>query len=127
MKNMKKETVLVNLNEHLKQQLDTTEELFPTVDVLYLLTNERKIHGAVQILNENILKFAANLFGNDFLILPSSIHETLLLSISSEFADAEALTHMVHEINCTQLAIGEILSNHVYRYDSKTGSIIIVA
>ena len=54
----------------------------------------------------------------DFFILPSSIHELLVVPKQDgmELSDLEA---MVQEVNATQVAPEEKLSDHVYEYDAK--------
>ena len=54
----------------------------------------------------------------DFFILPSSIHELLVVPKQDgmELSDLES---MVKEVNATQVAPEEKLSDHVYEYDAK--------
>lgn len=51
-------------------------------------------------------------------MLPSLIHETLIIpkDAGMEFKELE---QMVREVNQTQVAPGERLSDHVYKYDAK--------
>ena len=51
-------------------------------------------------------------------MLPSSIHETLIIpkDAGMEFKELE---QMVQEVNQTQVAPGEHLSDHMYEYDAK--------
>ena len=58
------------------------------------------------------------LLGNDFFILPSSIHEMLILPDDGQ-VDAEMLKDMVKEVNATQVAPEERLTDDVYHYDTK--------
>ena len=53
----------------------------------------------------------------DYFILPSSIHEVLLLRDDGNM-DYRALEAMVREINVTQVAPEERLSDQVYHYDA---------
>ena len=48
------------------------------------------------------------LLGNDFFILPSSIHEMLVLPDDGQ-VDAEMLRDMVKEVNATQVALQNAL------------------
>ena len=58
------------------------------------------------------------LLGNDFFILPSSIHQMLILPDDGQ-VDAEMLRDMVKEVNATQVAPAERLTNDVYHFDTK--------
>ncbi|MEY8392910.1 DUF5688 family protein [Lachnospiraceae bacterium 45-W7] len=99
----------------------------PDMVPMYVLTNQQKLDGAVEILNKKAMKKAAAMLGDDFYILPSSVHETILIPVRGNEDCAGELAAMVNEINGTQLAEIEILSGHVYRYCRKRGQIEIAA
>ena len=82
---------------------------------MYVISNTSGINGAAALLYENLLKSFSELCHSDFFILPSSIHEILLIPCSSGFSEEE-LKEMVHEVNQTQVPIEDILSNEVYIY-----------
>ena len=69
------------------------------------------------LINDDIRQEIAEKVG-DFYMLPSSIHETLIIpkDAGMEFKELE---QMVQEVNQTQVAPGERLSDHVYEYDAK--------
>ena len=56
--------------------------------------------------------------GGDFFLLPSSIHEVILVPDNGKM-DYRELEKMVHEVNETQVRPTERLSDNVYHYDSK--------
>ena len=64
----------------------------------------------------------ANKKGTDMYILPSSIHEVILLP-SDRINDPTKLLSMVHDANTTVVSIGDVLSDSVYYYDRKTDHI----
>mgnify|MGYP007022607035 FL=1 len=80
---------------------------------MYVLTNESKLNGAACILYENV--FAQKL-GADLYILPSSVHEVILLPKLSMF-EKDELVNMVKEVNTEGVAADEVLSDHVYEYN----------
>ncbi|MCI8951307.1 MAG: hypothetical protein HFG49_14970 [Lachnospiraceae bacterium] len=94
---------------------------------IYILTNQRNWNGAVQILNRKALKDAAVLFGSDYYILPSSIHETILVPVGEQTGTAWELTQIVQEVNQTEVLPEEFLSSHVYRYCVDKGKLQIAA
>ena len=67
------------------------------------------------------------MLGKDLMIIPSSVHEVLLIPSEGHETEADTLRQMVREVNDTQLALNEILSYHVYRYSHQTGKIAIAA
>lgn len=89
---------------------------------MYVLSNKMHVHGAASMLYQDILKDFATALGNDMYILPSSIHEVILLPAQGD-EDCEGLKQMVREINETQVEPEEVLSDSVYLFDRKTGKI----
>jgi len=85
---------------------------------MYVLTNEDKMHGAAVMLYPNLMDEIAEKVGGDFFVLPSSIHELLIIPKDSG-AERVELENMVQEVNATQVAPDEVLSDHVYEYDAK--------
>ena len=82
---------------------------------MYVLSNDKKHFGAAVMLYDNILKEFAGKVGSDFFILPSSVHEVIM--IPTEYVDEAArLDEMICEINATQVPAMDILSDHSYLY-----------
>lgn len=80
--------------------------------------------------NKQMLKSAAQILDGDFLLLPSSVHELILMPMEQEEeegAQARQFAAMVQEVNDTQVEEDEILSYHVYRYCRETEEIVIAA
>lgn len=97
---------------------------------LYVLSSKNLFGGAVYMINEEILKRASDMIGGDFSILPSSIHELILVPDSwaeGNPAYVQELAFMVRSVNDTQVPEFEILSYHVYHYSRKTGKVTIAA
>ncbi len=82
---------------------------------IYVVTNTLGINGAATILYENVLEEFSSQCQSDFYILPSSIHEVLLIPYSRKF-EKEELKNMVNEVNQTQVPKEDILSDEVYLY-----------
>lgn len=82
---------------------------------LSVLSNREGFHGAAAILYPGELKRAADQLQNDLVVLPSSIHEVLLLP-DDPGQDYGMLTRLVQEINRNEVEQEEWLSDHPYRY-----------
>lgn len=91
---------------------------------MYICTNADKLNGAGVILYQGLLQEFADRVGSDFYILPSSIHETLLIPANSDM-DIEYLRDMVRTVNRTEVAPDEILSDSVYYYNRLTDRVEI--
>ena len=89
----------------------------PDVPELLIASNEEKVNGASVIAYPNFFEEAAKVAGGDFFILPSSIHELLLIRDAGQFTPQE-LEAMVTEINADVVDPTEQLTNNVYRYDT---------
>ena len=94
---------------------------------MYILTNQRRWNGAVQMLNKKALEDVGVLFAADYYILPSSIHETILVPAWEQTGTARDLAQIVQEVNHTEVLPEEILSSHVYRYCVDSGQVYIAA
>lgn len=96
---------------------------------MYILSNQYKINGAGCILYPEVLKTFADMMGSDLCIIPSSIHETLLVPLMPTGMcyemDWDEVGEAVKEINDTQLTPEEVLSNHPYKYIRATGEIVM--
>ena len=89
---------------------------------MFVLTNQMNLYGAGCMLYPELLREYAQKAGTDFYILPSSIHEIILIPVIEENCMAE-LSDMVKEVNSTQLEPDEILSDHAYYYSLSDNTI----
>ena len=83
--------------------------------IMYVLSNKSKIFGAAAILYDDVLKNFSEKVQKDLYILPSSVHEVILIP-KEESMEWEKLQEMVKEVNSTQVEDVEILSDSVYCY-----------
>ncbi|MBO5458696.1 MAG: hypothetical protein J5981_00410 [Lachnospira sp.] len=97
-------------------------ELDSRTDEMYVLTNKSRLNGASCILYENVLRHFAEQIGRDLYILPSSVHEVILLPMYEDY-DKRELECMVRDVNSDGVAKDEILSDRVYTYNRKDGMI----
>lgn len=78
-----------------------------------VLSNKQKIYGAGAILYEGMHKRLTDLMKGDFVVIPSSIHEVIL--VSTEYGDANALTKIIRDVNSSVLSEEDILSDRPYK------------
>lgn len=96
---------------------ESIEELGPGLDSsMWVLTNELGIYGATTMLYDGVLEEAGEKWEQNFYIIPSSVHELILLP---EEWDMEQLDLMIKEVNEREVKDDEILSDHAYLYDVK--------
>ena len=82
---------------------------------LYILSNRTGHAGAVNIFLPGVLKDLAEELQDDLYIIPSSIHEVLLVPVSGVIS-RENIDEMVRDVNKNVLEPKDILSNHSYYY-----------
>ncbi len=103
------------------------DELFSVVDSIpmYVLTNSTGINGAACMMYENVLKEFAEMMQSDLIILPSSLHEVLLM-LDDGVSEYENLTEMVSHINTTEVPGEDVLSNSIYRYSRQDENVVAI-
>lgn len=106
--------------EQLLRQLgwmEKTEERAMQPTDPYVYTTEGGRFGATCLLYEDALWRASVELGGSYYILPSSLHELIFLPDTEE-TETEQLAALVREVNRTQVAKEDRLSDHVYFYDA---------
>lgn len=89
---------------------------------LYVLRNPSGINGATALLYPDVLEQLAQGANANLFILPSSIHECILIQDTGEL-DAKELQAMVIPVNQTKVSQEERLSDEVYYYDKEEHSL----
>lgn len=85
---------------------------------MYVLTNRDNYFGASGLLFDSVLQKIARELDDDFWILPSSVHECIVVPAGLSLVQDD-LKLMVREINRTEVAPEDYLSDEVYYYQSK--------
>ncbi len=82
---------------------------------MLVITNTERMYGAVAVLYSGVLKCAADKIDSDLFILPSSLHEVIVIPMT-EGREAAKLREIVMEVNRKELQPEEVLSDNVYIY-----------
>lgn len=130
--NAKKETIFYPLGSwlaflkdegilELRKQFPHIEEIKEIRDAdMYVLHNRNGMYGASALFCQNVCDKIADLLQRNFYLLPSSIHEWILVP-EREWQDGEVSLHdlseMVRTVNREQVDPEEVLSDHAYYYD----------
>ena len=86
--------------------------------VTYIATNKSGFHGASVLAYPEFAEKAAETIGGSFYMLPSSVHEFILIKDDGK-PNAKDLNKMVRNVNETVLEPRDLLSNQCYHYDAK--------
>lgn len=115
---------LDKLAEFEEMEQKSKEEGLPQ---MLVVSNKTKCYGACNLLHKKKLYNIAKQLNSNLFILPSSIHEIILMPDEGVSKDkAMELSYMVKEINATQLLKEEILSNSIYYFNRKTKEVTLL-
>ncbi len=92
------------------------------MNFMYLFSNESNMFGAIAMFFEEELKQFADKLNSNFYVLPSSIHEVILVP-DNKMITLDKFIEMVRDINATQVQETEVLSDSVYYYDKTVGQL----
>lgn len=84
-------------------------------DGMYVLSNQMRSDGAACLMYLGVLERIAKIIHRNYYILPSSVHEVIVLPDRGEF-EVEELNKMIKDINESELDPEDILSDHCYKY-----------
>lgn len=107
--------VLKSMNEVIKSITGTAVFDIP----MYVLSNTSETQGAACILYPGLLRDFARASQSDLFIIPSSVHECLILP-DADPADGWQIKEIIREINETGLSAEEVLSDNLYIYEQCT-------
>lgn len=114
-------TIGDSMDEILENMADIGEVRFP----MYMLTNANIQYGACSILNESLLGQIADLWEDDIVLLPSSVHEFLMIPYSKGRIDFEEWQETVSTMNGMDFMEDSALSDSVYWYDRNNQKVVI--
>ena len=126
--NSKEDFVFATMFEIMKTMIPELAEIesVPEEVPMYVLTNNSRMNGAFHIGIEETLNYIAEKLKTGFYILPSSVHEILIIPVGESIHDEGELElkNMIAEVNNTQVQEDEILSYNLYYYSKEFGLII---
>ena len=111
------------LNDMMKESQDIVEDIPET---LFILSNETRQFGAICMLYPKVLKkFCVEKMIDGVFVIPSSIHEVLLMIADKNKADIGYIKRMIKEVNNENVSEVERLSDSPYYYDVATDTLRI--
>ena len=101
--------------------LETGEPIQMSEDMLpvFVLSNDHAMQGASLITLPDLLDQIGDIVQDDFYILPSSLHEVIIVPQNTQMT-LDELSEMVHSVNESQVAAEDLLSDKVQHYDTKS-------
>ncbi len=92
---------------------------------MYVVTNRNKCLGAVCMMFDQVMNAMAEEIGEGFIILPSSIHEVILVP-EKDAVETGRLKEIVAEVNAGHVEPQEVLSDNIYYYDRERHEVILL-
>ena len=116
--NTEEDTVIESMESVLGALIGIETDSCDMLDTnMYVVSNKSRIKGASGILNKKDLRRLADERGIDsFVMLPSSVHETILVP-ACEDMDMELFNTMVRQVNEAEVAPNERLADRAYIID----------
>ena len=125
LENLRKDDYSIfSLFDFFEGKLDSVQSVEHLGTGLYCLTNKDKAYGAAGILDIDRIERAAD--GHDLYVIPSSIHEMLLIR-PDEGMCPEKLNSMIQDVNQMVVSPDEILADHAYYFSASDREIRIPA
>lgn len=109
----KKALPVCGLNGFMAGSVDSKQ-----IEELYIATTKDLWYGASVICTYDFFKKAAGKKEGNYYVLPSSVHEVLLVKEDHEVQPKD-FRQMVNEVNCMAVEEAERLTNNAYHYDVK--------
>lgn len=109
-----------SMQEVLSDLMGMPADLMPPMDgpQMYVASVENSLNGAGVIAYPDFMNQVAEQVGGDFFVLPSSVHEVLVVPDDGSI-DRHDLESMVREVNASEVLPKDQLSDNVYHYDSQ--------
>ena len=96
-----------------------------TDESLFVLSNREKVQGASSMFDETVMEKIAEKLDSSLVILPSSIHETIIMK-ETEDMDVDFIRETVMGANETVIEPEIRLSDEIYRYDRDAHTLSLI-
>jgi hypothetical protein len=93
---------------------------------MYVVTNTSKIYGASAIFYPGCMDKLARKVNGNLVILPSSVHETIVLRAPENKDELRTLLAIVREVNSSVVCAEEVLSENIYLYDLESKKLSVL-
>lgn len=131
------DAALNNTRRILPARLDNLADVFAQLEDIslpfleemniHILTNNKKVYGAVHVLDPVVMEYIKEKVGEDvYYVIPSSVHEVLLIPYNEDY-ECSTLEEMIREVNQTQLQDVEVLSNKAYVMDTVEKKLLLAS
>lgn len=93
--------------------------------IIYVMTNKQEEFGATAIVRVDLIREFANKVQSDLYIIPSSLHEILLIP-TNKMNDRALLKKSLKTVNQFLVKPSDCLSENIYYFDRQSGSVEMI-
>lgn len=86
---------------------------------IYVVTNSTGYNGAGAVLYPGVLEEISGKVQDDLYVIPSSVHEMIVMSVSECMIPPEYIRNIIHEVNFSVVSDEEVLSHNLYYYSGE--------
>lgn len=115
---MSMQDMLFSLGAFKDVNADEIRQMLVDAPPIFVLTNTHGINGSATVLYDGPLNTIASTLEDDLTLIPSSVHEFLVLP--AKFYPPKEIAWMVRDINMNEVSLEDRLSNEVYHYDRRS-------
>ena len=113
------EDIMLSFDIDEKEAMELIKNSYDGSQSMYVLSNEQNMYGACLILDNDVMDMVAHEVGERFYVIPSSVHECLILPFDGNMEHYKEYEQMVKDVNDTQVQQNEILSYKMYMVDAR--------
>lgn len=124
MEQLKRDEGENSADDFYERTVDFNAEISPLP--LYILSNTSLLNGATVILYDGLLRNIAEEMESDLILLPSSIHEIIILP-DIEGLDIKVMEENVRWINKREVAVKDVLSDNIYKYNKEKDNVYLIS
>ena len=108
-------------DEDIESSFKDTDKI-PEKERVYVISNKYEFFGANALIYKDVIGKVAKSIGTDCYVLPSSVHDLVVLS-TDVFSEKEKLADLVRDTNNEHVRISERLSDSIYLYSIVDGTL----
>lgn len=117
------------LNKVVVMNLDNLLRVMKDVQIeksnLLIFSNDMHNFGSALLAYDKALEYVGSILGENFWIIPASIHECLIMKESDYLSDVNQILEIVKEMNRSFCKTEEVLTNSIYFYDIEKKKVML--
>ena len=114
---------VISISEFVSEQ--TGIPMDECLESIYVITNKEMVNAAAAAFYPGVLREVSEKLGSDLVLIPSSVHETIVMPSYMANTSEFTIAGMIREVNENVVSDEEILSDNAYYYDRAADALSI--